>query len=65
MQNRGFIDTVIAAEQKVADQGDRLWKKLPGVRQDGEKKCQICINVSTMISPLFLSYPVLPSIYCI
>ena len=46
MQNAGFIDTIVSAEQKIADQGDRLWKKMPGVRQDGNRKCQICLQVS-------------------
>ena len=52
VQNAGVIDTLIAAEQRIADAGDKAWKKLPGVRQKGEKKCKIQLQVVPWAHPL-------------
>lgn len=41
----GFFGTLIDAEQKVADQGEKVWKKLPGVK-DKKRKCQIHLEAT-------------------
>ena len=55
MQHPGFFGTLIDAEQKVADQGEKVWKKLPGVK-DKKRKCQIHLEVSALKSaPVWLT----------
>lgn len=53
MQHDGIIGTIIDAEQKVADQGEKVWKKLPGV-SDKKRKCQIHLEVSVQMITLLL-----------
>ena len=48
MQHPGFFGTLIDAEQKVADQGEKVWKKLPGVK-DKNRTCQIHLEVCPMM----------------
>lgn len=49
MQHPGVIGSIIDAEQKVADQGEKLWKKLPGIREK-DRTCQIHLEVQTCFS---------------
>lgn len=44
LQHPGILGSVIDAEQKVADQGEKLWKKLPGIKEK-DRHCQIHVEV--------------------
>lgn len=47
LQHPGILGSVIDAEQKVADQGEKLWKKLPGIKEK-DRTCQLHVEVGAI-----------------
>ena len=47
LQGAGIIGSVMKAEQKVAEQGEKLWKKLPGITKK-DKCCRIHLQAGSL-----------------
>ena len=47
LQGAGIIGSLVKAEQKVAEQGEKLWKKLPGITKK-KKRCRIHLQAGSL-----------------
>ena len=43
-ESKGIVGKAFAVEQKVAAQGEKVWKRLPGVKHK-DKACQLHLQV--------------------